>query len=61
MNDADLPLRIEEARADGMYVSSVASRFDLWAVVMDSGTGFTAQVHTISPDFLPQVALVLLP
>ncbi|XP_048133651.1 casein kinase 1-like protein HD16 [Rhodamnia argentea] len=54
VDDVDLPLCIEEARADGMYVSSVASHLDLWAVVMDSGTGFTDQVHTIAPDFLPQ-------
>ncbi|XP_010051251.2 casein kinase 1-like protein HD16 [Eucalyptus grandis] len=54
VDNVNLPLFIEEARADGMYVSSVASRLNLWAVVMDSGTGFTAQVHTISPESLPQ-------
>ncbi|KAL3746791.1 hypothetical protein ACJRO7_015691 [Eucalyptus globulus] len=45
---------IWKAYADGMYVSSAASRLNLWAVVMNSGTGFTPQVHTISPRFLPQ-------
>ncbi|XP_056166929.1 casein kinase 1-like protein HD16 [Syzygium oleosum] len=54
VDDVNLPLLIEEAYADGLYVSSVASRLNLWAMVMDSGTGFTAQVHTISPEFLPQ-------
>ncbi|KAL3746779.1 hypothetical protein ACJRO7_015679 [Eucalyptus globulus] len=53
-DNVNLPLFIEEAHADGMYVSSVASRFNLWPVVMDSGTSFTAQVQTISPEFLPQ-------
>ncbi|KAF8023216.1 hypothetical protein BT93_F0656 [Corymbia citriodora subsp. variegata] len=50
VDDVNLPLFIEAAHADGMYVSSVASRLNLWAIVMDSGTGFTAQVHTISPE-----------
>jgi len=59
VDNVNLPLFIEEARAEGIYVSSVASRLNLWAVVMDSGTGFTAQVHTISPEFLPQVAFEL--
>ncbi|KAI6680004.1 hypothetical protein NL676_033885 [Syzygium grande] len=54
VDDVNLSLLIEEAYADGLYVSSVASRLNLWAMVMDSGTGFTAQVHTISPEFLPQ-------
>lgn len=59
MDDVNLPLLIEEAYADGLYVSGVASRLNLWAMVMDSGTGFTAQVHTISPKFLPQVGFEL--
>ncbi|KAF8023215.1 hypothetical protein BT93_F0655 [Corymbia citriodora subsp. variegata] len=54
VDDRRLPLCLGEAYVDGLYVSSVASRLNLWAVVMNSGTRFTAQVHTISPEFLPQ-------
>lgn len=48
---------MEKAKEDGLYISSVASSSNLWAVVMDAGTGFTAQVYEISPFFLHKVGV----
>ncbi|KAK3002199.1 hypothetical protein RJ639_021005, partial [Escallonia herrerae] len=41
--DARLPQHIEKGNEDGLYISSVASCQDLWAIIMDAGTGFTSQ------------------
>lgn len=46
---------MEKAKEDGLHISSVASSSNLWAVVMDAGTGFTSQVYEISPVFLHKV------
>ncbi|CAL9168412.1 unnamed protein product [Musa hybrid cultivar] len=40
-------------KQDGLFVSCVASCLNRWAIVMDSGTGFTAQVYELSEQFLP--------
>jgi hypothetical protein len=32
----------------GFFVSSITSCSDLWALIMDGGTGFSAQVHELS-------------
>ncbi|OMO90069.1 hypothetical protein CCACVL1_07523 [Corchorus capsularis] len=50
--DARLYQHVEKGREDGLYISSVASSLNLWAIVMDAGTGFTSQVFDLSPGFL---------
>ena len=35
---------VEKGNDDGLYISSVACCQDLWALIMDAGTGFTQQV-----------------
>lgn len=47
-----LAQHIEKGNEDGLYVSSVASCSNLWALIMDAGTGFSAQVYELSPYFL---------
>ncbi|KAF2285327.1 hypothetical protein GH714_000031 [Hevea brasiliensis] len=53
-NVADMRLsqHIEKGNEDGLFISSVASCSNLWALIMDAGTGFTAQVYELSPYFL---------
>ncbi|KAF5748273.1 hypothetical protein HS088_TW04G00225 [Tripterygium wilfordii] len=53
-NVADLRLSqyIKKGNEDRLFISSVASCSNLWALIMDSGTGFTAQVYVLSPYFL---------
>ncbi|KAJ4792429.1 casein kinase I [Rhynchospora pubera] len=50
--DARLQQHIEKGNEDGLYISSVASSANLWALIMDAGTGFFAQVYNLSPIFL---------
>ncbi|XP_028778932.1 casein kinase 1-like protein HD16 [Neltuma alba] len=50
--DARLSQHIEKGNEDGLYISSVASCQNLWALIMDAGTGFSAQVYELSPFFL---------
>ncbi|KAI3724875.1 hypothetical protein L1987_64642 [Smallanthus sonchifolius] len=52
VKDSRLNQHVEQGKNDGIYISSVASAQNLWAVIMDAGTGFTSQVHEISPVFL---------
>lgn len=49
---------IEKGNEDGLFISSVASCSNLWAFIMDAGTGFAAQVFELSPYFLHKVFLV---
>ena len=56
--DVRLPQHIEKGNEDGLFISSVASCSNLWALIMDAGTGFTAQVYELSPYFLHKVACV---
>ncbi|GER56451.1 two-component response regulator ARR11 [Striga asiatica] len=44
-----LAQHIDEGNEDGLYISSVASSSNLWALVMDAGTGFSSQVYEFSP------------
>lgn len=55
VTDSRLYQHVEKAKEDGLHISSVASSSNLWAVVMDAGTGFTSQVYEISPVFLHKV------
>ncbi|KAK6914830.1 Protein kinase domain [Dillenia turbinata] len=50
--DARLAQHIEKGNEDGLFISSVASCQNLWALIMDAGTGFNAQVYELSPYFL---------
>ncbi|KAM3385661.1 hypothetical protein ACQJBY_009439 [Aegilops geniculata] len=50
--DSRLQQHIEKGNEDGLYISCVASSANLWALIMDAGTGFGSQVHELSPVFL---------
>ncbi|KAK2661285.1 hypothetical protein Ddye_007818 [Dipteronia dyeriana] len=50
--DGRLSQHIEKGNEDGLFISSVSSSSNLWALIMDAGTGFTAQVYELSPYFL---------
>lgn len=52
--DSRLSQHIEKGNEDGLYLSSVASCANLWALIMDAGTGFSSQVYALSPTFLPK-------
>ncbi|XP_027067690.2 casein kinase 1-like protein HD16 [Coffea arabica] len=52
VSDARLAQHVERGVEDGLYISSVASCSNLWAIIMDAGTNFTSQVFEISPFFL---------
>ncbi|KFK37829.1 hypothetical protein AALP_AA3G034600 [Arabis alpina] len=43
---------IEKGIKNGIFISCVASSRDLWAIIMDGGTGFSSQVCDLSSDFL---------
>ncbi|KAL8107208.1 hypothetical protein AgCh_023862 [Apium graveolens] len=47
-----LAQHIEKGNEDGLFISSVASCLNLWAIIMDAGTGFSSQVYEVSPQFL---------
>ncbi|XP_073007038.1 casein kinase 1-like protein HD16 isoform X1 [Typha latifolia] len=53
-NVADMRLgqHVEKGKEDGLYISCVASCSNLWALIMDAGTGFSSQVYELSPHFL---------
>ncbi|KAF1885681.1 hypothetical protein Lal_00039529 [Lupinus albus] len=53
-NVADIRLaqHIEKGLEDGLFISGVACCTELWALIMDAGTGFTEQVYELSPCFL---------
>ncbi|KVI00244.1 Protein kinase, ATP binding site-containing protein, partial [Cynara cardunculus var. scolymus] len=50
--DGRLAQHVERGNADGLLISSVASCSNLWALIMDAGTGFSSQVYELSPFFL---------
>ncbi|KOM28469.1 hypothetical protein LR48_Vigan549s002400 [Vigna angularis] len=50
--DARLAQHVERGIADGLLISCVASCSNLWALIMDAGTGFSSQVYKLSPFFL---------
>uniref|UniRef100_A0A7I4AAR1 DUF7477 domain-containing protein n=1 Tax=Physcomitrium patens TaxID=3218 RepID=A0A7I4AAR1_PHYPA len=49
--DSRLMEHVEKDNEDGLYISSVASCTNLWALVMDARTRFIAQVHELSHVF----------
>ncbi|XP_052199319.1 casein kinase 1-like protein HD16 [Diospyros lotus] len=50
--DTRLYQHVEKGKEDGLFISCIASSGNLWAVIMDAGTGFTSQVYELSPVFL---------
>ncbi|KAK8452616.1 hypothetical protein SEVIR_5G138600v4 [Setaria viridis] len=50
--DNRLLQHIQKGNEDGLFISSVASCSNLWALIMDAGTGFTSQVYELSHHFL---------
>ncbi|KAM1332282.1 hypothetical protein TB1_007770 [Malus domestica] len=50
--DSRLHQHVDKGNEDGLYISSVASSSSLWALIMDAGTSFTAQVYELSTVFL---------
>ncbi|EXB53619.1 Casein kinase I [Morus notabilis] len=50
--DARLAQHVDKGVADGLLISCVSSCSNLWALIMDAGTGFTSQVYELSPFFL---------
>ncbi|KAK6161902.1 hypothetical protein DH2020_001743 [Rehmannia glutinosa] len=52
VTDEGLAQHIAKGDDDGLFISSVASFSNLWALVMDAGTNFSTQVYTLSPCFL---------
>lgn len=50
-----LDVHVAKGYADGLYISSVCACCELWAVIMDAGTGYTDQVYKVAPRaFLPK-------
>ena len=58
--DARLAQHVERGNADGLLISSVASCSNLWALIMDAGTGFTQQIYELSSQFLHKVGILLI-
>ncbi|KAF5181932.1 Casein kinase protein [Thalictrum thalictroides] len=52
VTDTRLVQHVEKGKEDGLFISCVSSSTNLWAVIMDAGTGFTSQVYELSPIFL---------
>ncbi|XP_061348559.1 casein kinase 1-like protein HD16 isoform X2 [Gastrolobium bilobum] len=50
--DSRLAQHVDRGIADGLLISCVSSCSNLWALIMDAGTGFTSQVYKLSPFFL---------
>ncbi|XP_034900031.1 casein kinase 1-like protein HD16 isoform X2 [Populus alba] len=50
--DARLGQHIEKGNEDGLFISSVASCQNQWAIIMDAGANYSAQVYELSPYFL---------
>lgn len=53
--DSRLQQHVEKGNEDGLYISCVASAANLWALIMDAGTGFSSQVYDLSSVFLHKV------
>ena len=41
---------VDKGNEDGLYISSIACCQELWALIMDAGTGFSAQVRHSSAE-----------
>mmetsp|Transcript_917 Transcript_917/g.1380 ORF Transcript_917/g.1380 Transcript_917/m.1380 type:complete len:725 (+) Transcript_917:192-2366(+) len=55
VNTTRLLVHVQKGWEDGLYISSVASCANLWAIVMDAGTEFTQQIYKVHYNsFLPK-------
>ena len=45
---------VEKGNEDGLFISSIACYQELWALIMDAGTGYTQQLYQLSTNFLPK-------
>ncbi|XP_010243375.1 PREDICTED: casein kinase 1-like protein HD16 isoform X2 [Nelumbo nucifera] len=52
VSDTRLRQHVDRGNEDGLLISCVASCSNLWALIMDAGTGYTSQVYELSPYFL---------
>ncbi|XP_044399549.1 casein kinase 1-like protein HD16 isoform X3 [Triticum aestivum] len=50
--DSRLPHHIQNGYEDGVFISCIASSKNVWALIMDAGTGFSSQVFDLSQNFL---------
>ncbi|KAJ7567873.1 hypothetical protein O6H91_01G010800 [Diphasiastrum complanatum] len=50
--DSRLAQHVAKGNEDGLYISCVASSTNLWALIMDAGTGFSSQIYELSQVFL---------
>lgn len=57
--DSRLPQHVEKGNEDGLHISCVASSSNLWALIMDAGTGYSSQVYELSAVFLHKVVFFL--
>jgi serine/threonine protein kinase len=54
-----LDIHVNKGYEDNLFISSVCSCNDLWAIIMDGGTGYTDQEYKVSPrSFLPKEWIV---
>ncbi len=44
MSNHRLDVHVTKGFDDGLFISSVCACGELWAIIMDAGTGFTQQV-----------------
>lgn len=52
---ARLDVHVRKGLTDGLQISSVACTGDLWALIMDAGSGLGSQVYKLaSGQFLPK-------
>ncbi|KDD72198.1 hypothetical protein H632_c3713p0, partial [Helicosporidium sp. ATCC 50920] len=51
---ARLAQHVVKGSEDGLCVSMVACFQELWALIMDAGTGYSSQVYELSSSFLPK-------
>ena len=50
-----LDVHVRKGLTDGLQISSVACTGDLWALIMDAGSGLGNQVYKLAPaQFLPK-------
>ncbi|KAG0539367.1 hypothetical protein BDA96_03G316300 [Sorghum bicolor] len=50
--DSRLVQQIEKGNDDRLFISCITSCSNLWAIIMDAGTGFASQVYELTPHFL---------
>ncbi|KAK6161904.1 hypothetical protein DH2020_001745 [Rehmannia glutinosa] len=60
VTDEGLVQHIAKGDDDGLFITSVASFSNLWALVMDAGANFSTQVYTLSPCFLQKELFLLM-